>query len=101
MFARAKRAKERWYVASTKDVGRLMRLFHDTIEALAVAQQCERDGFVVVDETVGWAKLLGVRGEVKSIADLAEEDSLVRAADRYVTLRKFAPEAGIQGSTRQ
>jgi hypothetical protein len=59
-----------------------MRLFHGTIEALAVAQQCERDGFVVVDETVGWAKLLGVRGEVKSIADLAEEDSLVRAADR-------------------
>jgi len=77
---------------STKDVGRLMRLFHGTIEALAVAQQCERDGFVVVDETVGWTKLLGVRGEVKSIADLAEEDSLVRAADRYVTLRKFAPE---------
>jgi TnpA family transposase len=92
MFARAKRAKERHYVASTKDVGRLMRLFHGTIEALAVAQQCERDGFVVVDETVGWTKLLGVRGEVKFIADLAEEDSLVRAADRYVTLRKFAPE---------
>jgi hypothetical protein len=64
MFARAKKAKERRYVASTKDVGRLMRLFHGTIEALAVAQQCERDAFVVVDETVGWAKLLGVRGEV-------------------------------------
>ena len=59
-FARAKRAKERRYVASTKDVGRLMRLFHGTIEALAVAQQSERGGFVVVDETVGWAKLLGI-----------------------------------------
>ena len=42
-----------------------MRLFHGTIEALAVAQESERDGFEVVDETVGWAKLLRVRGEVR------------------------------------
>jgi hypothetical protein len=47
-----------------------------------VARRCERDGFVVVDEIVGWTKLLGIRREVKSIADLTEEDSLVRAADR-------------------
>jgi hypothetical protein len=60
-FKRAKRAKERRYVASRKDVGSLMREFHRTIEALAVARRCERDGFVVVDEIVGWTKLLGIR----------------------------------------
>jgi hypothetical protein len=69
-----------------------MRLFHDTIEALGAAQKSERDGFVVVDETVGWAKLLRVQGEVKELANLADEDPLRGAADRYLTLRKFAPE---------
>ena len=75
-----------------RDVGRLMRLFHDTIEALGAAQKSERDGFAVVDETVGWAKLLRVQGEVKELANLADEDPLRGAADRYLTLRKFAPE---------
>ena len=77
---------------STRDVGRLMRLFHGTIEALETAQEEQRDGFAVVDEAVGWAKLLRVRGEVRTLADLAEEDPLLGAADRYRTLRKFAPD---------
>jgi hypothetical protein len=92
LFARARKSKERRYVASTRDVGRLMRLFHGTIEALETAQQQQRDGFVVVDELVGWAKLLRIRGDVRTLADLAEEDPLLGAADRYRTLRKFAPE---------
>ena len=92
LFARARKAKERRYVASTGDVGRLMRLFDGTIEALEAAQKAQRDGFAVVNERVGWAKLLRVRGEVRTLADLAEEDPLLGAADRYRTLRKFAPE---------
>jgi hypothetical protein len=92
LFARARKAKERRYVASTRDVGRLMRLFYGTIEALETAQQEQRDGFAVVDEAVGWPKLLRVRSEVRTLADLAEEDPLLGAADRYRTLRKFAPE---------
>jgi hypothetical protein len=35
--------KERRHVASTRDVGRLMRLFDGTIEALAIAQREQRD----------------------------------------------------------
>ncbi len=45
-----------------------MRLFHGTIEALAVAQENERDAFVVVDDAVGWVSLLRVRAEVKDVA---------------------------------
>ena len=92
LFARARKAKERRYVASTRDVGRLMRLFYGTIEALETAQKTQRDGFAVVDECVGWTKLQRVRGDVRTLADLAEEDPLLGAADRYRTLRKFAPE---------
>lgn len=68
-----------------------MRLFHRTIEALSLAQDSDRDAFVLVNEAVGWPQLLRVRGEVANLAELAEEDPLVRAADRYVTIRKFAP----------
>jgi hypothetical protein len=89
---RARKARERRYVAGTRNVARLMRLFHDTIEALGTARNSERDAFMVVDETVGWAKLLRVQGEVRELADLAGEDPLQGAADRYLTLRKFAPE---------
>ena len=92
LFTKARNATRRRYAASARDVGRLMRLFHGTIDALAAAQAEERDAFEVVDDAVGWAKLLRVRGEVEVLADLAHEDPLLRAADRWKTLRKFAPD---------
>jgi TnpA family transposase len=91
LFARAKRAQEKCYVANSKPVGRLMRMFRATIAALGTAQETERDGFEVVDEQVGWPKLLKARSELESLAALAEEKPLVRAADRYQPLRRFAP----------
>lgn len=92
LFARARNAARRRYAASAGDVGRLMRLFHSTIDALAAAQEGDRDAFEAVDEAVSWARLLRVRGEVAELADLAEEDPLLRAASRWRTLRKFAPD---------
>ena len=92
LFARARNAARRRYVASAGDVGRLMRLFDGTISALAAAQERDSGAFEAVDEAVGWATLLRVRGEVAALADLAEEDPLLRAAERWRTLRKFAPD---------
>ena len=69
-----------------------MRMFHGTIAALAAARADERDAFEAVDEAVGWAKLLRIRGEVEDLANLANEDPLLRAADRWRTMRKFAPD---------
>ena len=40
---------------------------------------------------MGWPKLLRVRDEVQELASLAGEDPLMRAADRWKTLRKFVP----------
>lgn len=87
LFAKSRNAKHRRYAATATDVGRLMRLFHSTIDALPTAQASDLDGF----EAVGWAKLLRVRGEVQALAELASEDPLRQAADRWKTLRKFAP----------
>jgi Tn3 transposase DDE domain/Domain of unknown function (DUF4158) len=90
-FTRGGNAKERSYSATTRDVGRLMRLFHNTIAALETAQDGTIDGFEAVDRAVGWDKLLRARPQAVLIADLAEEDPLVRAADRWGTLHKFVP----------
>lgn len=59
--------------------------------ALKEAQESGADGFASVDAAVGWDKLLRARSEARTIADLAEENPLVRAADRWKTLRKFVP----------
>ena len=91
LFTKARNATRRRYAATAGEVGRLMRLFHRTIDALAFAQASDLDAFAVVDSTVGWTKLLRVRGEVQALAELAGEDPLRRAADRWKTLRKFAP----------
>ena len=91
LFAKARNAARRRYAASASNVGRLMRMFHGTIEALAAAHEGKADAFEAVDDAVGWPKLLRVREEVQELASLAGEDPLVRAADRWRTLRKFAP----------
>ena len=84
LFAKARNATRQRYAAKAGDVARLMRLFHGTIDELAAAQADDRDAVEVVDEAVGWAKLLRVRGEVEDLAKLADEDPLLRAADRCI-----------------
>ena len=90
-FTRGGNAKQRVYAATTRDVGRLMWMFSQTIDALGRAQDGSVDAFTAVDDAVGWHKLLAARPQVDAISALAEEDPLVRAADRWITLRKFAP----------
>jgi hypothetical protein len=66
LFARARNAARRRYAASAGDVGRLMRLFHGTIDALAAAQEGDRDAFEAVDEAVGWASCCGCAARSRS-----------------------------------
>jgi hypothetical protein len=90
-FARGRKARERTYTATSRDVGRLMRLLHDTAEAVERAVRNSADVAAALDATVGIDRLLSAKPEAAAIADLAEEDPLIRAADRWVTLRKFGP----------
>ena len=90
-FTRGNNRQKKSYAATTRDVGRIMRLFDRTVAALEDAQESGVDGFAAVDAAVGWDKLLRARGEARAIADLANENPLVRAADQWSRLRKFAP----------
>ncbi len=53
LFAKARNAARRRYAASASNVGRLMRMFHGTIEALAAANEGEADAFEAGDNAVG------------------------------------------------
>jgi len=57
-FTRGGNAQKKTYAATTRDVGRIMRLFDRTAAALEESQDSGIDGFTAVDTAVGWDKLL-------------------------------------------
>ena len=91
LFAKAKAAQKRTVEATTRDVNRLMRLFGATVGALRVAREDGLDVWEALDTGVGWSKLLGAEGEATAIADMTRDEPLIRAAGRYMTLRRYAP----------
>lgn len=91
MFTRARRGRERRYQDSIQSVGQLMRLFGATITALDEAVQNGGDPLELIDEAVGWHRLVAAKAQVDVLADLAGEDALVTATERYATLRRFSP----------
>jgi hypothetical protein len=91
IFTRARNAQARSYATTSKNVARLMLIFRSTIDALTDAVDTGEDPMEALDASVGWNTLLKVRPEVATIAETASLDPLTVAADRYATLRKFAP----------
>lgn len=91
LFTRARRGRERRYQDSIRSVGELMRLFGATIAALGEAIEHGGDPLELIDEAVGWHRLVAARSQVDALADLAGENALVAATGRYATLRRFSP----------
>ena len=91
LFAKGRRGAERKYQASSREVAQLMRLFSGVIDAVGQARADGGDAIDRIDAQVGWEKLLEAKAKVDALAALATEDPLVSAADRYATLRRFAP----------
>ena len=91
LFARSTRSRERSWSANKAQAGRLLVLFGDTIDAMVNARKDGRDLIDALDETVGWGRLTGSRGEIDELGNLATEDPLSLATGRYTQLRRFAP----------
>ena len=91
LFSRSRnRQDEVWRMGKAR-VGKLMQLFGKTIDSMARAQELEQDPFAALDAEVGWQKLLGTRDEIAEFGELATNDPLSLAAEKYVYMRKFAP----------
>ena len=91
LFTRSTRTRDQSWSASKAQAGRLIRLFGATIDAMVRAREQARDPFDVLDEAVGWDRLIASRDEIDTLGDLATEDPLSLATTRYVQLRRFAP----------
>ena len=91
LFSRARNRDERRFQATRRDVARALVLFRRTIAALRHAKETGEDGVAAVEREIGMAQLDGVLPVIGAVADVADQDILVTAAERYSVLRRFAP----------
>ena len=91
LFTRSRNRQDRSWSASKTQAGRLIRLFGGAIDAMVRAREHERDPFDVLDEEIGWNRLVASREEIAALGDLATQDPLSLATQRYVQLRRYAP----------
>ena len=91
LFSKAQNRDERRFQATKRDVAKALLLFRRTIAALKQAQATGEDGVAVVDREVGLKRLDDALPIIGAVADVADQDVLVTAAERYSVLRRFSP----------
>jgi TnpA family transposase len=91
LFSKAQNRDERRFQATKRDVAKALLLFRRTIAALKQAQATGEDGVAVVDREVGLKRLDDVLSTIGTVAEVADQDILVIAAERYSVLRRFSP----------
>jgi hypothetical protein len=83
--------EERRFQTTKRDVAKALLLFRRTIAALKLAQATGEDGVAVVDREVGLKRLDEALPIIGAVAEVADQDILVTAAERYSVLRRFSP----------
>jgi len=91
LFSRARNRDERRFQATRRDVARALILFRRTIAALRHAKEAGEDGLAVVEREIGMKQLDAVLPVIGAVADVADQDLLVTASERYSVLRRFSP----------
>jgi TnpA family transposase len=91
LFSRARNRDERRFQATRRDVAKALILFRRTIAALRHAKKAGEDGLAVVEREIGMKQLDDVLPVIGAVADVADQDLLVTAAERYSVLRRFSP----------
>jgi len=91
LFTKARSKDERRFQATKRDVAKALLLFRRTIAALKRAKQAGEDGVVVVEREVGMAQLDRALPTIEAVADVADQDILLTAAEKYSVLRRFSP----------
>ncbi|PHQ82079.1 MAG: transposase [Thalassobium sp.] len=91
LFTRSKNKQDQVWAMGKARVGRLMQLFGNTIDTMALAHEAGTDPFEALDGEIGWQRLLQHRDEIAAFGELATGDPLELATERYAYMRKFAP----------
>jgi TnpA family transposase len=98
LFTKARSKDERRFQATKRDVAKALLLFRRTIAALKRAKEAGEDGVAAVEREVGLAQLNRALPTIEAVADVADQDILLTAAEKYAVLRRFSPRflAGFQ-----
>ncbi|MFV1590621.1 Tn3 family transposase [Phaeobacter sp. JH20_39] len=91
LFTRSRNKQDQVWAMGKARVGRLMQLFGETLDTMALAHEAGVDPFEALDGEIGWHHLLQYRYEIAAFGELATGDPLELATERYAYMRKFAP----------
>ena len=83
LFTKARSKDERRFQATKRDVAKALLLFRRTIAALKRAKQAGEDGVAVVEREVGMAQLDRALPTIEAVADVADQDILLTAAEKH------------------
>jgi TnpA family transposase len=92
LFARALTTKKQRHADSRRETAQALRLFRDTLRALAMANETDANMFDVLDAEVGWHRLMRAKPTVEAMVLDADPEPLLVAVERYSSVRKYAPQ---------
>lgn len=90
LFSQANNRKKQRHMDCRPDTGKVLRMFLDTITALQSANDYGRNALEVLDQEVGWHRLLRMKPELESMVQDNEASPLTLAAEQYATVNKYA-----------
>ena len=90
LFSQANNRKKQRHIDCRPDTAKALRMFLDTITALQSANNYGRNALEVLDQEVGWHRLLRIKPELASMVENNEASPLALAAEQYATVNKYA-----------
>lgn len=90
LFSQANNRKKQRHMDCRPDTAKALRMFLDTITALQSANDCGRNALEVLDQKVGWHRLLQMKPELESMVEDNEASPLALAGEQYATVNKYA-----------
>ncbi len=90
LFSQANNRKKQRHMDSRPDAAKALRMFLDTITALQSANEYGRNALEVLDQEVGWHRLLRMKPKLESMVEVNEASPLTVAAEQYATVTKYA-----------
>lgn len=65
-------------------------MFRDTLRALVVANETGQDALELIDQEVGWYRLLRAKPVIEAMVSEADPDPLLLAVERHFNVRKYS-----------
>ena len=90
LFSQANNRKKQRQMDCRPDTAKALRMFLDTITALQSANDYGRNALEVLDQRVGWHRLLRMKPELESMVEDNEASPLILAGEQYATVSKYA-----------